>query len=164
MVWWAGTRVVLYGNRTSLDSQFSVLVDGAEPLVYEVSTAAGYGAFFETLPLPDGAHNVTLANVVDTTVDFAVVSVNASTSLAAARPVIVDDSDESIAYTGDNWTSMQSMRASGSAYDILDAQASTNALPYMQTTHLTTSAGDFFNLTFVGSGAPALFAPPRGVC
>ncbi|KJA18127.1 hypothetical protein HYPSUDRAFT_218388 [Hypholoma sublateritium FD-334 SS-4] len=145
-----GTKVMLYGNRTSLDSAFDVHIDGAEPIVYEVSTAQGYGAFFETLPLADGAHNVTLANVIDTTVDFAVVSVNATTSLAAARPVIVDDADASVAYTGDNWTSMQSMRG-GNAYEILDAQASTSALPYQQTTHLTTSPGDFFNFTFAGS-------------
>lgn len=150
----AGTKITLYGNRTSLDSAFDVHIDGAEPVVYEVSTAAGYGAFFEILPLADGPHNVTLANVIDTTVDFAIVSVNASTSLSAGRPVIVDDTDASVAYTGDNWTSMQSMRG-GNAYEILDAQASTSALPYQQTTHLTTSEGDFFNFSFIGSGASA---------
>lgn len=127
-------------------------IDGSETFPYEYLGPAGYGPFFDMEPLADGHHNITLSNVVETSIDFAVITVNMSTSLASQQPVIVDDSErdssETITYTGAGWSISGT---TSSFYQILDSLPSTSAIPYMESTHETNGVGDTLNFTFAGN-------------
>ena len=149
-----GTSVSLYGNTSQEPEKFTISIDGSEPFPYEYFGPAGYGFFFDMIPLADGHHNITLSNVVGTSVDFAVITVNTSTSLSSQQPIIVDDSEpdasETITYTGPGWITLGT---TSSFFQILDSAPSTNAIPYMESTHQTNSVGDTLKFTFTGNRA-----------
>lgn len=147
-----GTSIVLYGNVSQQVGNMNMIVDGANPTPFTYDGPQRYGSFFELPNLPEGSHNITLSNVSDLSIDFAVITTNTSASIASQLLVIVDDSDQAnIIYTGEGWASMTDGAQSG--FLILDSQPATDAIPYNESYHTTSEIGDGLNFTFIGNGA-----------
>ncbi len=56
----------------------SIIVDEASPMQLTYDGPQRYGLFFELPTLPAGPHNITLSEVSDVSIDFAVITTNTS--------------------------------------------------------------------------------------
>ncbi|KJA25163.1 hypothetical protein HYPSUDRAFT_200053 [Hypholoma sublateritium FD-334 SS-4] len=145
-----GTSIMLYGNVSQQIENMSMIVDGANPIPFNYDGPRRYGLFFELPTLAAGPHNVTLSNVTDVSIDFAVISANLSAGIASQLPIIIDDSDQTdIIYTGQGWTSLTEGEQSN--FLVLNSQPGTDATPYNDSVHTTSGIGDGFNFTFIGN-------------
>ena len=134
----------------------SIIVDEATPIQLPYDGPQCYGMFFELPNLPAGPHNITLSDVSDVSIDFAVITTNTSAGIGSQLPIIINDSDQTnIIYTGGNWTSMTD--GTQSNFLILDLQPGTDAVPYNTSIHTTCGVGDGFNFTFTGTGTLLVF-------
>jgi len=141
--WFSGTSLSIYGVTppSSSSQEYAVTIDSgvASVQTYGDPNPPSYRMWYESSPLPDGEHTVTLSRLADSSVDFAVVGVGESTPLLEER-LIVDNEDLGISYKG-QWRRSQEMFNSGPLAD---------GAPYRRTTHRTENVGDTFTVRFTG--------------
>ncbi len=156
-----GTSIAIFGNTSVPDTtqklaqSFSVIIDGGHPVETsydDINThTPSYQQWYHSPILSDGPHNVTLANVVGASIDFAVITVNASTTLSVQQPVIVDDGDlAAITYTGVGWVEDV---GDNNLHPLGDVPFNSAVAPYGNSAHLGTRVGDGFFFNFTGNGA-----------
>lgn len=150
----AGGSISIFGNTSSPVTDpaqaFAVIIDGGDPTTvkYADPDPPSFRQWYQSPPLPEGAHNITLLNVFgEAGIDFATViqsNFNASQTLMADNnsPIILDDTDPAITYFGAGWTTADT------AFQLKNTSQSTNAQPYGNSTHLTSHVGDQFLITF----------------
>ena len=155
-----GTSIAIFGNTSvpdtaqKLPQSFSVIIDGGHP----VETSYGnlnapipsYQQWYNSPILSNGPHNITLANVFGASIDFAIITVNASSSPSVQQPVIVDDSNlAAITYTGVGWVEDV---GNNNFHPLGDVPFNSAVAPYGNSAHLGTRVGDGFLFNFTGNG------------
>ena len=115
---------------------------------YSDPAPPSYRQWYQSPVLEQGTHNVTLANVLGASIDFAVITADISldTIAESKQTVVVDDSDPAIAYGGVGWAVTNATFPSNLA-------AAVSITPYGNSTHVTSTVGDSFEFNFTGNGA-----------
>lgn len=148
-----GTSIAIFGTtatpQTTLSEEFTVVIDDGDPYTTSSSDPSppSYRQWYQSPQLEDGTHNITLSNVFGASIDYAVITADISTNVAAEADqiIIVDNNDPSINYAGRGWT--ETTDTFTSSYE-----NAVTVVPYGNSTHKTSSFGSSFSLDFTGNG------------
>lgn len=106
---------------------------------FDSSLAGQYAQWFQSPDFENGPHTITIRDLDDAEVDYALVSTDDPPSYA---DVVVDDLNSSISYNGD-WTTETILQSPSSVLPIN---------PFGNSTHTTRTASDTsFRVPFVGA-------------
>jgi len=108
-----------------------------------------YKPWFQSTKLSDGQHTITVRNLSNAEIDFAIVEVGNQTPLSG-KTIVVDNDSPSIRYSG-HWSRNTSQFRSGTDF---------MGFPYGNSTHRSSTPGDTFTFRFTG----ALVEFRVGVC
>lgn len=131
-----------------------VSIDGGEAAStsYNNPNPPSYRQWYQSPTLSDSAHTITLSNVLQgASIDFAVITTNQTALVDADEPLILDDNNPAIVYSGSSWTTSEE------TFRLFAASPDTTIVPYGGTSHRATTVGDSVAITVngpsIGDGA-----------
>ncbi|KAK0243379.1 hypothetical protein EDD85DRAFT_786286 [Armillaria nabsnona] len=139
-----GISIAFTGNTpgTSNKQDFSVSIDGAEAYVASYPSPAEYLQWYMSPTLEEGNHTVTLSEMDNIDVDYAIVAVGNQTTVQG-KDILVDDTSNAIAWTGD-WQTNTSTLAHVTRVFV-------DNHPLGNSTKDSSTAGDSFSFQFTGT-------------
>ncbi|PBK67108.1 hypothetical protein ARMSODRAFT_1021068 [Armillaria solidipes] len=139
-----GISIAFTGNTpgTSNKQDFSVSVDGAEAYVASYPSPAEYLQWYMSPTLEEGNHTITLSELDNIDVDYAIVAVGNQTTVQG-KDILVDDTSNAIVWTG-GWQTNTSTLAHITRVFV-------DNHPLGNSTKDSSTAGDSFSFQFTGT-------------
>ncbi|KAG6808361.1 hypothetical protein H0H92_004359 [Tricholoma furcatifolium] len=138
-----GVSVAFYGATGALDMPTEVIIDGQSTTTTIPASPNTINLLYQSPTVSDGQHNITLLinSTTQNALDFMLVKTGSETELTGLHPVMVDDDNTDIVYTG-SWTeSTNTFNMSGS-YSVV---------PFKGSYHVTTDQQATATFEFAGT-------------
>ncbi|KAK0447721.1 hypothetical protein EV421DRAFT_1787786 [Armillaria borealis] len=139
-----GISIAFTGNTpgTSNKQDFSVSIDGADAYVASYPSPAEYLQWYMSPILEEGNHTITLSELDNIDVDYAIVAVGNQTTVQG-KDILVDDTSNAIVWNG-NWQTNTSTLAHITRVFV-------DNHPLGNSTKDSSTAGDSFSFQFTGT-------------
>ncbi|KAK0491578.1 hypothetical protein IW261DRAFT_96926 [Armillaria novae-zelandiae] len=139
-----GISIAFTGNTpgASTKQNFSVSIDGADAYVASYPSPAEYLQWYTSPTLEEGNHTITLSEMDNIDVDYAIIAVGNQTAVQG-RDILVDDTSSAIVWTG-NWQTNTSTLAHVTRV-FLDNH------PLGNSTKDSSTSGDSYSFQFTGT-------------
>ncbi|PBK67112.1 hypothetical protein ARMSODRAFT_339052 [Armillaria solidipes] len=139
-----GISIAFTGNTpgTSNKQDFSVSIDGADAYVASYPSSAEYLQWYMSPTLEEGNHTITLSEMNNIDVDYAIVAVGNQTTVQG-KDILVDDTSNATVWTG-NWQTNTSTLAHVTRVFV-------DNHPLGNSTKDSSTAGDSFSFQFTGT-------------
>ncbi|PBK87132.1 hypothetical protein ARMGADRAFT_1035023 [Armillaria gallica] len=140
-----GISIAFTGNTPPSTNRqnFSVFIDEAYAYVVSYPSQAAYMQWYTSPTLEEGTHTITLTEMDGTDVDYALIGVGNQTA-ALGKDILVDDTSDSIVWTGDWQTNTSTLLTNFTGPYIVRR-------PLGNSTKDSRTVGDSFSFQFTGT-------------